>query len=168
MITVAELPDTNLQKMQTSENLVSVSRDNFTRTSLTTNSGRRVLRLVNASDSEMMFAFKHASNLLHRNLVINPRKGTIAPRSHANIVIEDLNYNVKLAAEIHQLNLIYWINSSTKSNKGVVKIDLMGNKQKLAGATKEQNFTWAIFSTIRSTFLLILVVYNIFLIKYCF
>lgn len=148
------------------ENPTFIGHDNLTKVNLRANGKRQVVRLVNASDSKMMFAFKSTSKLLNSNIEIFPRKGTIAPRSYANIAVEDLSYNLKSATEICQFNLIYWVSSSPKANKGLVRIDLVGGGAEIIETTKEQSVIWVIVSMIRSTFLFALVVYNIFLIKH--
>lgn len=116
--------------------------------------GKGIVRLVNASDSMMKFAFKSTSKLLN----ICPRKGNIAPRSYVNIAFEDL----KSATELYQVNLIYWVPSSSKANKSLIRIDMIGGVVRQV----EQGTTWVIVSIIRSSFLILLVVYNIFLIKH--
>lgn len=155
--------------MQTSlsstESLGPISHDNLTRAILRTTGKRQVVRLVNASNLKMMFTIKTISNISDRKIEISPRKGTIAPRGYANIVVEDLSYNIKLTSETYQLNLIYWVSSSSKYNKGLVKIDLAGGQVGPVETTEKQSFIWILLSIIRSTFLVVLVIYNVILIK---
>lgn len=142
------------------------SHDALTTATLKATSARQVVRLVNTSGLKMKFAFKTTPNLSDQTIRVMPRKGAIAPRSYANIVVENPSYSLESAVKNCQISLIYWISDTSKYNRGVIRIDYVGNQAENLRTTKKYSFIWIGLSVIRSSLLLILVFYNIILIKY--
>lgn len=142
------------------------SHDALKTATLEATGARQVVRLVNTSSSKMKFAFKITPNLSDQYIKVSPRKGAIAPRSYANIVVEDLSYSLKSMVKNCRINLIYWVSDSLKYERGLIKIDYVRDQAEIVRTTKEHSFIWIVLSVIRSSLLLILVFYNIILIKH--
>lgn len=158
-----------MAQVRTKETQDDDDDDDFllTSASLRADKEHQVIRLINATDVNVLFIIKTDSNNNGTNrsskFAINPKEGVIKPRSLTHVRVDNPDLD-----RYFKLRLIYRRQGLSKSEplkvKGVVRIALDADtRQRTDGDL--HSIHWLIRLS-RGILLLILIIYNIILIKY--
>lgn len=126
---------------------------------------RQVVRLINPSDAIVKFLLQAKSDSLNENLEITPKNGLIPPRYFINITLDFKDTSKMNTANDLLLNIYYRFHSPKTGRElstHTVPIALVSFK---TARNNSKTFMWIAVRILRSTFLLVLIIYNISLIK---
>lgn len=126
----------------------------------------QVVRLVNSTNEKVKFVAKLGPSVANDSIEICPSDGFIQPRYFSNIYVTFKRNTETKSRSYIALKVYYWhIEKSTKKivAKGSVPIIMMRPDK-----SKDASFFWFAFILFRSMFLLALIVYNLYLIRFFF
>lgn len=168
-----------------------LSNPNSAKATLHLDKDKQVLRLVNASAHKLNFVFQQVLDSSPDNteqvaqLRVEPKTGHISPRAHVYIAIHRVQSetNDQVSAPlvsaidkvIARLNLFYWRRddppstnaSSEEANRlfgGLVRIDCYTDKSN--SSMSQHNAIWWLTRLFRPTIILVVIIYNLALIKH--
>lgn len=124
------------------------------------------LRLVNPADIKI--AFSITIDPAMACVKIQPSYGKIKPRHFANVIISD-NEQVNETITQSRLKLNYYWRDFKRSKSFAVKSLFIGIEREFERRieTKAEGYRWLTMRLIRSSFLAILIIYNVIIIKVC-
>lgn len=129
--------------------------------------GRQVLRVVNAADDSVRFSFRRGSNLSDFGLTINPQTGIIPPRDFIHVILDTFGNQPKI--EGGRIELLHWRRDLKRKKghiKGLLSFDVIDTRIDESFYARNKSFIWLIMRIVRSIFLVLLITYNIILIKF--
>lgn len=153
--------------------MIKVNEVPYSSANLSADKQQQVVRLINSTNVEVFFVVKNDSSPQFSKLNINPSEGVIKPRSFAYVKIINPDYNALPMSGPISLKLMYRRRGLSRYEppqvKGLVRLNMNVNNEEVVhddGENKGKTFIWLLMRLLRATFLLILITYNIILIKY--
>lgn len=138
-------------------------------TCLDSNKEHQIVRIVNATESKVVFTVDSETGDKSTNVEINPMRGVLKPGGFTYLRIRNTKY-LKVVEEPTVVELRYkrlGLNEYEPAQVyGRIKLKMKTGSSSNYLHTGYRNFYYLLFRIFRATLLLVLIIYNIILIKY--